>query len=153
MTTAGIIAQVASLQAVDFVFQPLYAGTVQMVPLVDSCSLVEMAGAFESRAGLEPAGGYAGLVLERYNFGDLRLYLAGEQLPWPGRDVPLLGCQCGEWGCWPLQARISIADRVVEWSGFGQPHRPGRDYTGFRPFRFSEQQYRNAVTAAASRSR
>jgi hypothetical protein len=102
-----------------------------MVPMIGSCSLADLARAFESRAGHEPAGRCAGLVLEHYNFGDLNLYLAGEQRPWPGLDVPLLGCECGEWGCWPLVARIDQADGVVEWSHFRQPHRPGHSYREF----------------------
>ena len=56
-----------------------------------------------------------------------------------------LGCQCGEWGCWPLETRLRLADGVVTWDSFRQPHRPKRDYSGFGPFRFDEQQYRDAV--------
>lgn len=64
-------------------------------------------------------------------------------------QVPLLGCACGEWGCWPLIATITIAYEVVEWSSLHQPHRPGRDYTGFGPFRFAEPAYRSTIRATA----
>jgi hypothetical protein len=82
--------------------------------MVDARSLADLAHEFESRAGYEPAGRFAGLVLEHYDFGDINLYLMGERLPWPGRDVALLGCECGELGCWPLVARVVGGDGVVE---------------------------------------
>jgi hypothetical protein len=142
----------SALQTIDFDFRPLYRGAVQMVSVVDSRSLTDLVAEFESRAGYEPAGGYAGLVPEHYDLGDLSLYLMGEQVPWPGHEVALLGCECGEWGCWPLVAHVVAADGIVEWSGFRQPHRPGWRYQGFGPFRFPEQRYRLAVAAATQRS-
>jgi hypothetical protein len=104
-------------------------------------------------AGFDPTGGYAGPVLDNYRFGDLGLYLAGQQQPRPGARVPLLGCECGEWGCWPLLATVTIADGIAEWSDFGQPHRPERDYSRFGPLRFVEADYRAAVASVASVSR
>jgi len=148
-----IMAPMSTLQTIDLDFRPLYGGTVQMVLVVDSRNLADLAGEFASRAGYEPAGGYAGLVLEHYDFGDLSLYLMGEQVPWPGHEVALLGCECGEWGCWPLVAHVAAADGVVEWSEFRQPHRAERRYQGFGPFRFPEKRYRLAVAAAAQRSK
>jgi hypothetical protein len=71
------------LQTIDFDFRPLYDGVEQMVPVVESRSLADLAGEFESQAGYEPARGYAGLVLEHDEFGDLGLYLMGEQVPRP----------------------------------------------------------------------
>lgn len=40
----------------------------------------------------------------------------------------LLGCICGEEGCWPLLARIEVGPRRVTWSAFEQPYRPHWDY-------------------------
>jgi hypothetical protein len=90
----------------------------ELVPIIGSTSLVDLVKQFEEGAGFDPTGGYAGLVLDNYRFGDLGLYLAGQQQPWPGARVPLLGCECGEWGCWPLLATVTIADGVAEWSDF-----------------------------------
>jgi hypothetical protein len=53
-----------------------------------------------------------------YRFGDLRQYLVGRQPPWPGERVPLLGCDCGEWGCWPLVATVRSESGTVTWSEF-----------------------------------
>ncbi len=65
--------------------------------------------------------------------------------------IYLLGCTCCEVGCWPLKARISKTETGVVWTAFEQPHRKGRNYSGFGPFTFDIQQYREAVNAIASR--
>lgn len=53
----------------------------------------------------------------------------------PAEKTVLLGCECGEPGCWPLMARVEVGAEQVAWSDFEQPHR--RDnwaYAGFGPF-------------------
>ncbi len=61
-----------------------------------------------------------------YDFGDSANHLVGIHRR-PGSDrVPLLGCECGDWGCWPLM-------------------HPDRDYSEFGPFRFPEPDFRIAV--------
>jgi len=57
----------------------------------------------------------------------------------------LLGCQCGEVGCWPLEARISFNERSVVWDNFRQPYRPARDYSQFGPFVFEIEQHARAA--------
>jgi hypothetical protein len=91
-------------------------------------------------------------VLEHYRFGDLAQYLFGAQFPWPGHQVPLLGCQCGEWGCWPLIASVTATDQEVLWSDFRQPYRPRWSYSRFGPFQFPASSYRQAVSAAATQA-
>ena len=64
----------------------------------------------------------------------------------PERDgtdgrVAVLGCVCGEVGCWSLRARIEINERYVRWSDFQQPHRPDWSYAGFGPFVFERTNY------------
>jgi hypothetical protein len=59
--------------------------------------------------------------------------------------VYVLGCECGEVGCWPLQCCIRSEGDVVIWDSFQQPHRAARDYSAFGPFVFDGQQYRAAV--------
>jgi hypothetical protein len=139
------------LESVTWRFCPLENAT-QMVPLMSGQSLVELASEFEEAQGFQPSGHYAGLVLDNYRFGDLRRYLVGEQEPWPGHRVPLLGCNCGEWGCWPLVATVAAQGDQVTWTGFEQPHRKERDYSAFGPFVFDGDQYRTAVEAAATAS-
>jgi hypothetical protein len=127
-------------------------GAGALVPLVDGQSLIDLVAAFEAGKGYVPSGGYAGLVPAHFNFGDLALYYLGaKQQPWPkaGRAW-LLGCDCGEVGCWPLEAAISRVDGAVVWSDFMQPHRPERDYGEFGPFEFEHQQYQAAVHDAVA---
>ncbi|MFC7616095.1 hypothetical protein ACFQV2_24110 [Actinokineospora soli] len=62
-----------------------------------------------------------------------------------GTRVPLLGCSCGDLGCWPLLAHVGVADGRVVWDLFEQPFRPDRDYDRFGPFRFDLRQYRDAL--------
>ncbi len=119
--------------------------------LVDGVALADLAERFESARDYNPAGGYGGLIPAYFNFGDLTAYFMGRadrQFPAPRRAY-LLGCgDCGEVGCWPLEAAVVVTDDAVTWAGFRQPHRPDRDYTGFGPFVFDRRQYEQAVRAA-----
>jgi hypothetical protein len=107
--------------------------------------------AFDSRRGYEPSGGYAGIIPAHFNFGDLtRYYEAREDRQWSKpQHAWVLGCDCGEVGCWPLTVRITVTADDVIWSDFSQDHRPKWDYTGFGPFAFKRQQYVSAVATAA----
>jgi len=61
------------------------------------------------------------------------------------KGIYLLGCTCGEVGCWPLIASVYKKDDTICWDGFVQPHRRERDYSEFGPFAFSRTQYDDAV--------
>ena len=123
---------------------------VQLTPVVDGRSLVDLVTAYEAAAKLDVVGGYDGLVLDQFRFGDLSSYLLGRG-SWPGGAVvTLIGCECGEVGCWPLDAQVTVADGRVVWDGFRQPHRPQRDYSGFGPFVFDESSYRSALARAVA---
>lgn len=100
----------------------------QLLPVVDGRALTSAVEEYERARKFDVVGGYGGLVLDHFNFGDLRQYLMGEQKPWPGQRVPLHGCNCGEWGCWPLVGTVARDERAYHWSDFEQPHRPARDY-------------------------
>lgn len=121
------------------------------MPTIGGQTLIDLVTDFEQTTRMNPAGGYAGLVLGSYNFGDPAELLLGVTVPARGERTPLLGCECGEWGCWPLLARIRVADSTVIWDDFAQPHRPDRDYSGFGPFRFPEPDYRGAVADLGAR--
>ncbi|WP_233604480.1 hypothetical protein [Micromonospora sp. HM5-17] len=130
----------------------------ELLPYVDTVSLVDLVSAFERAAGYDVPGQYAGIVLDYFNFGDLTSYLTGrpDSGYWARKGaIALLGCDCGEVGCWPLEAQVITAGDVVTWRGFAQPHRPERDYGDFGPFVFRRNQYERAVreaVAAASSS-
>lgn len=126
-----------------------------LVPHIDGKSLADLVAVYESDRGYEPAGGYAGLIPTHFDFGELTLYYeAKETQQWPRPDHAwLLGCDCGEVGCWPLTARITVTSQTVTWSNFEQEHRPSRDYNGFGPFVFDHTQYANAVAEAVEASR
>jgi len=123
----------------------------ELVPYVDGVSLVELVAGFEQAARFDVVGGYAGIVLDHFNFGDLIGYLTGQpdSLYWARHGaISLLGCDCGDVGCWPLDARVITDGAVVTWRGFTQPHRPNRDYSCFGPFVFRRAQYEHAVRQA-----
>jgi hypothetical protein len=126
-------------------------GATALVPTIDGQSLVDLVAAFEAKQGYQPSGGYSGIVPAHFKFGDLTLYYeARAERQWPReKHAWLLGCDCGEVGCWPLTARIAVTADDVTWSNFGQEHRPGWDYEGFGPFIFVRQQYADAVSRAA----
>jgi hypothetical protein len=124
-----------------------------LLAYVDNVSLVKLVSGFERAAGYDVPGEYAGLVLDHFKFGDLTAYLCGtsESAYWAKRGViALLGCDCGEVGCWPLEARVRRDDDWVTWLGFAEPYRPERDYGSFGPFVFRRSQYERAVREAAA---
>jgi hypothetical protein len=98
----------------------------------------------------EVAGNYIGLVA-----GYMRVDLAGQFLGGQGTPMfeegdgktALLGCGCGEVGCSPLMARITVSDKTVIWDEFEQPTRPDWDYDRFGPFTFDRAQYERALMA------
>jgi hypothetical protein len=61
----------------------------------------------------------------------------------------LLGCGCGEVGCSPLMARVTVTDETVTWDEFEQPTRPDWDYDEFGPFTFDRSEYERALMAIA----
>jgi hypothetical protein len=123
-------------------------GSLVVAPHVDGESLVGLVAPFEAREGFSLSGGYSGLVPSWFNYGDLGSYFIGTAVRrWPKPDhLWLLGCECGEVGCWPLAARVIALHDMVTWTEFTQPHRPEWDYAGFGPFTFDRTQYEHAVT-------
>ena len=121
-----------------------------VTPSVNGIPLPKLVSEFESARHYEPAGGYGGIVPKWFNYGPLEKYFLGEygecnyfkQLS----AAYILGCECGEVGCWPLQCRIQVEGNEVVWDQFRQPHRDVRDYSEFGPFVFDGTQYRNALS-------
>jgi hypothetical protein len=121
-----------------------------LTPVVDGRPLTELVAEFETSHGYLPAGGYGGLMHGDFRMRDLARYFLGHddhQWTRPGY-VWLLGCDCGEVGCWPLEARIVTDDETVIWTEFEQPHRPARDYQSFGDFVFDRTAYEQAVRRA-----
>jgi hypothetical protein len=121
-----------------------------VIPNIDDKPVTELITVFEARQHFKPSGGYGALIPEYFKYGPLDRYFLGDFEPnsyWASKGcIYLLGCDCGEVGCWPLECRIRLdGDRLI-WEEFKQPHRPERDYTGFGPFAFDTQRYRLAVT-------
>lgn len=128
-----------------------HSDVLTLIPVLDGTPLTELASSFERENGLEPSGGYGGLVPAFFRYGPLERYFLGESQDSIWRQgCYLLGCTCGEVGCWPLRARISRMGDTVVWDSFRQPHRPGWDYSGFGPFAFDLEPYRVAVINAAA---
>ncbi|MFD2472882.1 hypothetical protein [Amycolatopsis silviterrae] len=118
-------------------------GGVAGVPVVDGVALTELIDRFELAAGMSPAGDAYGGLNPRAFAGTPAEHFHGLD-PADGK-TPLLGCSCGDWGCWPLLARVTVTGDEVVWDAFEQPHRPERDYRGFGPFRFARAGYDAAV--------
>jgi hypothetical protein len=124
-------------------------GANELVPVIDGRELTDMIHAFERDNRMEERPvSYGGLIPSFFKFGPLgRHFLGLWEFAEPRRKVPLLGCNCGEWGCWPLMARITVRDESVVWNEFEQPYRKERDYSGFGPFTFDVAQYQKALAA------
>jgi hypothetical protein len=121
-----------------------------IVPIVNGVRLTTLIKEFESEHQFEPVGGYAGIVPTHFNFGALDQYSMALNSTLPDHRCYLLGCECGEVGCWPLEARIVVSDQKTAWESFRQPFRPERDYSCFGPFKFDLEQYRRSVAELAS---
>jgi len=96
------------------------------------------------------AGNYIGLVSGYVRIDLAGQFLGGQGTPMfegPEEKTALLGCGCGEVGCSPLMARITVTDDTVTWDEFEQPTRPGWDYESFGPFTFDRVQYERALMA------
>lgn len=126
-----------------------------IIPVIDEVPLITLIDEFETARGFDAAGGYAGLVPGNYRFGPLDCHFLAdsEQFDldgdWELLGVYLLGCTCGEVGCWPLTSSITKSADTVTWSNFYQPHRPNRIYTAFGPFCFDFEPYEATVNALA----
>ena len=120
----------------------------QVCPQVNGTDLRVLVEEYEEAMGWDPAGGYGGLIPSIYDHGPIRSHYLGEaerdgkRLPGP---TALLGCLCGEWGCWPLLADIDATPDEVTWANFTQPHRKERVYEGLGPFVFDRRQYEDAL--------
>ncbi len=123
-----------------------------VMPVLDGVRLTDLIERFERSHHYEPAGGYAGLVPSHFNFGPLDHYFMGANSSsvFVGNRFCLLGCECGEVGCWPLEAHILLGVQQVTWQDFKQPLRKERDYSAFGPFLFALEQSRKAVIDLAS---
>lgn len=100
---------------------------------------------------MQPAGdAYGGLIPKFFRFGPMEDHFHGRSAGAMGPKTPVLGCECGEWGCWPLMASITLTPDRVTWDSFEQPHRTTRDYSGFGPFHFDRHQYEDAVKALSA---
>jgi hypothetical protein len=132
------------------VSRKIEAGVTVVTPCIDGVLLTVLVEQFERSHGLtDPAGGYGGLIPELFRYGPLDRYFLGKsQTPYfaaaLGR-IFVLGCECGEVGCWPLTCLVGTSDSEIIWHDFEQPHRPVRDYSLFGPFVFKFGQYEEAL--------
>ena len=122
---------------------------VVVTPSIDDKLLTELVSAFEAKHHFEPLDGYGGLIPDWFNYGPLDRYFMAD-IPAGSYWVRLagiyvLGCECGEVGCWPLVCRVTVEGESVTWDRFRQPHRPERNYSEFGPFVFNLGQYQEAI--------
>ena len=124
---------------------------VTVTPYIDGVSLVELARRVEAgpaRADRQAdlAGSYAGLVVGKARWQDW--YSGADPQLWSG-DSCLLGCVCGDTGCWPLTAKVTVGPDTVVWAGFRTGHRPW-NLAALGPFTFSRRAYDAALAAPVS---
>ncbi|MEU0871699.1 hypothetical protein [Nocardia brasiliensis] len=118
----------------------------RVIPRVDGVALTDLIDRFELDAGIQPAPGAYGGLIPAYS-RDLRMddHFHGRSTMATGSKTPVLVCECGEWGCWPLLAEITVTEDLVIWDRFGPNHPTRGDYGRFGPFRFDRNQYDDAL--------
>jgi hypothetical protein len=95
------------------------------------------------------AGAYSGLTrLEAVRLPS-RYFLSDPALSAGSDETVLLGCDCGDWGCWPLFAKVDVSESTVTWQAFRNGHRPAWDLSGLGPFEFERGQYESALRTTA----
>lgn len=119
---------------------------------IDGQPLDELITAYEEDRAFDIVGGYGGLVFFGLKPSELLLYFEAIDPPdiLEFSHVAVMGCNCGDVGCWPLVCQIQRTDAGVVWTDFQQPHRKDRDYLGFGPFHFELAAYRQTLAALES---
>ncbi|MFG3350159.1 hypothetical protein ACGF1Z_34490 [Streptomyces sp. NPDC048018] len=88
-------------------------GPLVVVPHIDGAPLTELIDEYEIAAGMQPAGdAYGGLIPEFFRFGPMQDHFLGLSTSAMGPKIPVLGCECGEWGAgrsWPASPRPRIS--------------------------------------------
>lgn len=115
-------------------------------PFADAEGRSHLAGAYR---GLPPSIAFLPSKHLLGNPDPLYADLVGEG----GTDKPaVLVCTCGEAGCWPLCARITVSVNAVTWSDFEQPYRADAEggyllwsYEQLGPFTFDRAAYEQAL--------
>ncbi len=120
---------------------------------VNGRNLVEMVRdtelSFALREGHpDAAGDYVGLPPKDVFLPSPRLL--GEPTTYYDHDssegkIAVLGCGCGDVGCWPFRVKIEMQKDVVIWGGFEQPHRPDWSYDEMGSFEFDRSRYISAL--------
>jgi hypothetical protein len=98
--------------------QTMDDGATVIIPCIDGVLLPSLVEKFELHHGMtDPAGGYGGLIPEYFRYGPIAKYFLGESADPLFSSRPeriyLLGCQCGEVGCWPRTARVTTRGQKV----------------------------------------
>jgi len=103
------------------------------------------------------AGSYSGLSASHCPDDLVSHFLGGEDShldAGPRDKTVLLGCECGDVGCWPLMAQIQTTSESVAWTDFEQPHRRELwSYEAATPLMFDRTQYEDAIAAAVQERR
>jgi hypothetical protein len=114
-------------------------------PLESLARVVEMPYA-KAEGQLNLAGDYAPLTLFDIS-ADVNHFLTKPVATWfEDGDAVLMGCPCGEWGCWPLSVKIEVNEATVVWSQFRNGHRDW-DLSSLGPFTFERTEYEVALQA------
>lgn len=118
---------------------------------------------FTSQPGeLAKPGGYSGIVGWRFDRSVTDHFEGGvdsHMASGPHDKTVLASCECGEVGCWPLMASVSLHESAVVWRNFENPHRTERSGAGGRrasgiwnygelSFTFDRAQYMESLRAA-----
>lgn len=146
------------MDAIELRLTPGQVGSFEfrsVLILINGHDLKDLAKVVESPHALAEgdqslAGSYAPLATYQFDH-DPNHFLGTPVATWfEDGDTVLMGCECGEWGCWPLTAQIDVGPETVRWSGFRNGHRDW-DLSGLGPFEFDKVQYDDAMAVVRHR--
>lgn len=150
------------MERLSLIWEPVGPhGEPELRIFVDDVDLVELVASVElddavKEGAPEIAGGYAGLPAWTLRGKLVEHFLGGPKSHMycgPHGKTVLLGCDCGEPGCWPLMARVEASSTEVRWGDFEQPHRRGRwSHHALGPIVFDRGLYEKTLAEAEEAS-
>jgi hypothetical protein len=123
---------------------------------INNENLIDILKDYEKQFGENNPGKYDGICIYYFDDIDIIKHFMGEAdkkniLNYTGK-TQILGCTCGEPGCWPFLIKINISGNVIIWNEYEQPFRSKKrcgekywNYSNLKALKFNRVEYENKL--------